>query len=190
MLRQTPGLEVTAPSSLHGAKGPLKSAIRYGNPVVLVEHRYVHTGKGVVPEEEYTEPIGRAVARCEGKDVIVVAYLVMEQVAMQATELLAADGIEADRIGPRTLAPFDPVTAAAPVRTSGHLLIVCQEPMTGCFDEGTAYRAQELPLPDLKCPAQAGAAYNIPPHMAQTLESESFPGPQRVATAAKAMIGG
>jgi 2-oxoisovalerate dehydrogenase E1 component len=188
MLTQVPGLKVIAPSTPYDAKGLLKSAIRDDNPVIFIEHQLLYTEKGVVPEEEYTVPIGKAAVRREGKDITIVAYLMMAQVALQAAELLAAEGIQAEVVDPRTLIPFDAETVAASVRKTGRLLVVCQAPKTGCFGEHIAYRAQELAFVSLRCPAQIVAAYDIPPPMAQTLESENFPSPQKVAREAKGML--
>jgi 2-oxoisovalerate dehydrogenase E1 component len=188
MLTQVPGLKVIAPSTPYDAKGLLKSAIRDDNPVIFIEHQLLYTEKGVVPEWEYTVPIGRAAVTRDGRDITIVAYSMMAQVALQAAELLAADGIEAEVVDPRTLIPFDAETVAASVRKTGRLLIVCQAPKTGCFGEHIAYRAQELAFANLKAPAQIVAAYDIPPPMAQTLESENLPSAEKVARAAEGMV--
>jgi len=189
MLTQVPGLKVVAPSTPYDAKGLLKAAIRDDNPVIFIEHQLLYTEKGVVPEEEYTVPIGEAVVRREGTDVTIVAYLKMAQVALEAAELLAAEGIEAEVVDPRTLMPLDVETIGASVKKTGRLLIVCQAPKTGCFGETIAYQAQEIAFSSLKGPAQIVAAYDIPPPMAHTLESENFPSPEKVARIAKEMVG-
>lgn len=189
MLTQVPGLKVVAPSTAYDAKGLLKSAIRDDNPVILIEHQLLYTEKGVVPEEEYTVPLGVAAVRREGRDITIVAYLNMADVALEAAELLAAEGIEAEVVDPRTLIPLDVETIAGSVAKTGRLLIVCQAPKTGCFGEHIAYRAQEIAFSSLKSPAKIVAAYDIPPPMAQTLESENLPSPEKVARAAKAMLG-
>ncbi|MFB3880737.1 MAG: pyruvate dehydrogenase complex E1 component subunit beta [Armatimonadota bacterium] len=189
MLTQVPGLKVIAPSTAYDAKGLLKSAIRDDNPVIFIEHQLLYTEKGVVPEEEYTVPIGKAAVTREGRDITIVAYSMMAKVALEAAELLAAEGIEAEVVDPRTLIPFDAETVAESMRKTGRLLIVCQAPKTGCFGEHIAYRAQELAFGSLKAPAQIVAAYDIPPPMAQTLESENLPSAAKVAAAAERMVG-
>ncbi len=188
MLTQVPGLKVVAPSTPYDAKGLLKSAIRDDNPVIFIEHQLLYTERGVVPEEEYTLPLGSAAVRREGKDVTLVAYLKMAQVAMQAAELLAEEGIEAEVVDPRTLIPLDVATIAASVEKTGRLVVVCQAPKTGCFGEHIAYRAQEIAFSSFKCPAKIVAAYDIPPPMAQTLEMENLPSPESVARAAREML--
>lgn len=188
MVTQVPGLKVVAPSTPYDAKGLLKSAMRDDNPVIFIEHQLLYTEKGVVPEEEYTVPLGVAAVRREGKDITLVAYLHMAQVALQAAGLLAVQGIEAEVVDPRTLIPLDVETIAASVRKTGRLLIVCQAPKTGCFGEHIAYRAQQACFPSLKAPVKIVAAYDVPPPMAQTLEAENLPSPEKVAREAKGML--
>ncbi len=190
MVTQVPGLKVVAPSTAYDAKGLLKSAIRDDNPVVFIEHQLLYTEKGEVPTEEYTVPLGQAAVRREGKDLTIVAYLMMAHVAMRAAELLAADGIEAEVIDPRTLIPLDVDTIVKSVRKTGRLMVVCQAPKTGCFGEHVAYRVQETAFSYLKAPAKIVAAYDVPPPMAQTLEAENLPDAGKVAREGKALVGG
>lgn len=190
MLTQVPGLKVVAPSTAYDAKGLLKSAIRDDNPVIFIEHQLLYTERGVVPEEEYTVPLGAAAVRREGADLTLVAYLKMADVALEAAGLLAAEGIEAEIIDPRTLIPLDIETIVQSVAKTGRLLVLCQAPKTGCFGEHIAYRVQEAVFADLKAPVKIVAAYDIPPPMAQTLESENLPSAEKVAREAKAMLGG
>jgi pyruvate/2-oxoglutarate/acetoin dehydrogenase E1 component len=189
MLTQVPGLKVVAPSTPYDAKGLLKSAIRDDNPVIFIEHQLLYTERGPVPEEEYTVPIGSAAVRREGADITIVAYLKMAQAALEAAELLAAEGIEAEVVDPRTLIPLDVETLTTSVAKTGRLMVVCQAPRTGCFGEHIAYRAQEAAFASLKGPARIVAAYDIPPPMAHTLESENLPSPEKVARVARGMVG-
>jgi len=188
MLTQVPGLKVVAPSTAYDAKGLLKSSIRDDNPVIFIEHQLLYTEKNEVPEGEYTVPLGVAAVRRAGTDLTIVAYLKMADVSLQAAELLSADGMEAEVIDARTLIPLDVATIAQSVAKTGRLLIVCQAPKTGCFGEHIAYRAQEAAFPHLKAAMKIVAAYDVPPPMAQTLEEENLPSPERVAREAKAML--
>jgi len=188
MVTQVPGLKVVAPSTPYDAKGLLKTSIRDDSPVIFIEHQLLYTEKGEVPETEYTVPLGEAVVRREGKDLTIVAYLMMAQVALQAADLLAAEGIEAEVIDPRTLIPLDAETIAKSVAKTGRLMVVCQAPKTGCFGEHIAYRAQEIAFKHLKAPAKIVAAYDIPPPMARTLETENLPSPEKVAREARELL--
>jgi pyruvate dehydrogenase E1 component beta subunit len=112
----------------------------------------------------------------------------MAQVALEAAEMLAQEGIEAEVIDPRTLIPLDAKTIADSAAKTGRLMIVCQAPRTGCFGEHIAYRVQELAFRHLKVPAKIVAAYDVPPPMAQTLEAENLPDAAKVAREAKALL--
>jgi len=186
---QIPGLKVVAPSTPYDAKGLLKAAIRDDNPVIFIEHQLLYTDKGVVPEDDYTVPLGQAAVRREGSDLTIVAYLKMAQVALEAAEALARDGIEAEVIDPRTLIPLDAETIAGSVAKTGRLMVVCQAPRTGCFGEYIAYRAQELAFGHLRAPVKIVAAYDVPPPMAQTLEAENLPDAAKVMREARALMG-
>ena len=102
-----PGLIVVQPSTPYDAKGLLKSAIRNDNPVIFIEHKLLYNTTGPVPEEEYLIPLGVADVKRPGKDVTIVATSRMVLFALEAAEKLAAEGIDAEVIDPRTLKPLD-----------------------------------------------------------------------------------
>ena len=108
-----PGLVVVMPSTPKDAKGLLKSAIRDDNPVIFMENEVLYNLKGEVPEEEFTIPLGLADVKRVGKDVTIVAWSRSTQFALQAADLLAKDGIEAEIVDPRTLRPLTRCTTSS-----------------------------------------------------------------------------
>ncbi|MEK6711634.1 MAG: alpha-ketoacid dehydrogenase subunit beta [Nitrospinota bacterium] len=118
-----PGLKVVMPSTAYDAKGLLKSAIRDDDPVIFIEHRFLYTVKGPVPEEEYTIPLGVAEVKREGKDVTIVATSAMVGKSLQAAEALAKEGVSCEVVDPRTLFPLDKETILASIRKTGRLVI-------------------------------------------------------------------
>ena len=102
-----PGLKVALPSTPADAKGLLKAAIRDDSPVVFFEDKMGYALKGDVPEGEYVLPLGKADVKREGEDITIVATSSMVLVALEAAELLAADGISAEVVDPRTTVPLD-----------------------------------------------------------------------------------
>lgn len=119
-----PGLKVVMPSNPYDAKGLLISAIRDPDPVMFIEHRELYGMSGEVPEEPYTIPFGQAAIRRPGSDVTIVAYSSMVALAEQAAAELAAEGVDAEVIDPRTLVPFDKQTIVQSVCKTGRLVIV------------------------------------------------------------------
>jgi pyruvate dehydrogenase E1 component beta subunit len=119
-----PGLVVAMPSTPGDAKGLLKSAIRDDNPVIFLENEVLYNHKGEVPEEEYTIPLGLADVKRHGDGVTIVAWSRSVQYALQAAELLAKDGIEAEVVDPRTLRPLDDELIFDSVRKTNRCVVV------------------------------------------------------------------
>ena len=132
-----PGLKVICPSTAYDAKGMMKQAIRDNNPVLVFEHKLLYGGSrkeagqlssaGEVPEGDYTVPFGKAAIRREGKDVTIVANLLMWYRAMEAAEELEKEGISCEIIDPRSLVPFDYDTVLASLEKTGKLMIVHED---------------------------------------------------------------
>jgi len=122
----SPGFKVVMPSTPHDAKGLLKSAIRDDEPVIFLEHRFLYDLKGDVPDEEYLVPIGEAIIRREGCDITLVSTSYFLQRTLAAADELAAEGIQAEVIDPRTLMPLDLELITRSVRKT-HKLLVVQE---------------------------------------------------------------
>lgn len=119
-----PGLKIVYPSTPYDAKGLLKTAIRDNNPVVFFEHKMLYGTKGEVPEEEYTIPFGKGVVRREGRDVTIVSWGRPIHKCLEAADILAKKGIDAEIIDPRTLVPFDKDIVIESVKKTGRLVIV------------------------------------------------------------------
>lgn len=119
-----PGLKVVVPSTPYDAKGLLCSAIRDDAPVIFCEHIALLNQKGRVPEGTYTIPLGKADIKRPGKDATVVAIGKMVHVALEAAEILAAQGKEVEVIDPRTLQPLDEETILTSVEKTGRLIVV------------------------------------------------------------------
>ena len=123
-LAHIPGLKVVAPGTPYDAKGLLKSAIRDDNPVLVLEGEMLYNVKGEVPDGEYTIPLGKAQVKREGDHVTIVSYGKMINVANQAADLLAKDGIRAEVIDLLTLRPLDRETIAASVRKTNRAVVL------------------------------------------------------------------
>ena len=105
---QIPGLKVVMPYSAADAKGLLKSAIRDPNPVVFLENEMLYGRTFEVPDlKDFTVPIGKAKIWREGSDVTLVSFGIGMQYALEAAELLEANGISAEVIDLRTIRPID-----------------------------------------------------------------------------------
>jgi pyruvate dehydrogenase E1 component beta subunit len=117
-----PGLKVAMPSTAYEAKGLMKTAIRDDNPVVIFEDKMSYQEKAFVPEEEYLIPFGEAHVLRQGRDITLIGTSSMVGVASKAADLLAAQGISAEVIDPRTLVPLDEATILDSVRKTSRAL--------------------------------------------------------------------
>jgi pyruvate dehydrogenase E1 component beta subunit len=113
------------PATPADAAGLLRTAIRDDNPVLFFEHKALYAAKGEVPDDpEFSIPLGRANINRPGKDVTIVATLLYLGRALEAADILAKDGIEAEVIDPRTLVPLDMDAIAGSVKKTGRLVTV------------------------------------------------------------------
>jgi len=182
------GLKVVMPSTAADAKGLLKSAIRDDNPVVFLEHKMMYAMSGEVPEGEYTIPLGKAEIKRAGKDVTIVATSLMVHKALAAAERLAAEGIEAEVIDPRTLVPFDKETLFQSVEKTGRLVIVHEAVKTGGFGGEIAAMVAEECFDMLDAPIKRVAAPSTPIPFASSLETAFIPNEEKIIEAVKAIL--
>jgi acetoin:2,6-dichlorophenolindophenol oxidoreductase subunit beta len=124
MFGHVPGLKVLEPSTPEDAKGMLLAAIDDPDPVLIFEHKLLYKIKGHVPEEMYRTPIGKAVVRREGTEVTVVAAAIMVHKALEAAEILAAEGISVEVIDLRSIRPIDSATIIESVKKTTRLAVV------------------------------------------------------------------
>ncbi|RME86376.1 MAG: alpha-ketoacid dehydrogenase subunit beta [Caldilineae bacterium] len=180
----TPGLIVIQPSTPYDAKGLLKSAIRNDNPVIFIEHKLLYNTTGPVPEEPYLIPIGVADVKREGSDVTIVATSRMALLALEAAEQLAAKGIQAEVIDPRTLKPLDLSCIIQSVQKTGRLVVVNEAPLTGGFTAEVTARVQRQAFDWLDAPIMQVAGADVPLPYNGRLEMAAIPQVRDIVDAA------
>lgn len=186
LFAHTPGLQVVAPATPYDACGLLRSAITADDPVVFLEHKRTYRlVRGDVPDDYYTEPIGRADIKRSGSDVTLITYGLMLHYSLQAAETVSqADGIETEVIDLRTLRPIDAEAILQSVARTGRALIVQEDtPAVSVASEVSAIIAQEGFF-DLDAPVMRVAPPEIPPMPFSPLqEAEFMPSPDKIAQA-------
>jgi pyruvate dehydrogenase E1 component beta subunit len=184
-----PGLKVVMPSTPADAKGLLKSAVRDDNPVVFIEGETLYNTTGEVPDQdEFLIPIGKAEVKRPGAHVTLVAWSAMVPVCLAAAEKLAADGIEAEVVDPRTLRPLDDALILESVKKTGRCVIVeIGWPVAG-FGAEVAYRVQRECLDQLDAPIERVTSDDVPMPYALNLEKQVIPQPDDVIAAVKKVL--
>jgi acetoin:2,6-dichlorophenolindophenol oxidoreductase subunit beta len=182
-----PGLKIAFPSSPAEAKGLLKAAIRDDNPVIFLEHKRLYSVKGPAPDGELL-PLGRARIARSGKDVTIVSAGKGVPDALEAAELLAGDGVEAEVVDLRTLRPIDLETVLASVARTNRVLAVEEGPATGGWGSGLLGMVAEHGLHDID-DAWLLATAELPIPYSPTLEDAFIPGADAIASAVRARAG-
>ena len=183
-----PGLKVIMPGTPYDAKGLLKSAIRDGNPVVCFEKRLLYAATGPVPEEEYLVPFGQAAVRRTGDDLTIVGSGLSAQMAIEAAETLAAEGIEAEVIDLRTLVPLDMDTIMESVAKT-HRVIVANDGYRNCgFAAEVMARIMEQGFDYLDAPIMRVTSEDVPIPCSEALEQVALISAEKIATTARELL--
>lgn len=184
-----PGLKVVMPSSPFDAKGLLMASIQDDNPVMFIEHRWLHGIVGPVPEKPYTVPIGEAWIVCPGGDVTIVATSFMVIEALRAAVRLRAEGIEAEVVNLRSLRPLDTSRVLASVKKTGRLVVADTGWMRyGISAEIVAVVAESLGG-RLQVPPRRVALPNGPTPTTHALADRFYPTADDLVAAVRVMLG-
>jgi pyruvate dehydrogenase E1 component beta subunit len=117
-----PGLKVVMPTTPEDAKGLLISSILDPNPVVFLEHRWLHNAVGEVPDGDFRLPLGKAKVVREGEDVTIVSMSYMTIEALHAADYLERQGVSCEVVDLRTIKPLDWQAVFKSVEKTGRLL--------------------------------------------------------------------
>ena len=181
-----PGLVVIAPYDAADAKGLLKAAIRSEDPVVFLENELVYGRSFELPElDDYVLPIGKARIMREGSDVTIVSYSIGVGLALEAAEMLSAEGIEAEVVDLRTLRPLDRKTVLASLAKTNRLVVaeegwpvcsIASEIMALCMEDGFDH---------LDAPVMRVCNEDVPLPYAANLEKAALIDASRIAAAVR-----
>jgi len=184
-----PGLKVVMPTTAHDAKGLLAAAIEDNNPVIFIEHRWLHNIADEVPEEYYTVPLGKARVMCEGSDVTIVGTSYMALESLQAAEHLREEGISAEVIDLRTIRPWDVETVLTSIRKTGRLVVTDTAGAAFGVSAEIAATVLEREFASIK---SAPVRIALPDHPCPTspaLSDHYYPRAGRIALEVKKMLG-
>ncbi|HEY8285859.1 MAG TPA: transketolase C-terminal domain-containing protein [Chloroflexota bacterium] len=185
--QQMPGLLVATAGTPASAYGLLRAAIRCNDPVLLIEHKGMYTRKGPVDLDAPLPEVGKAAILRAGGDVTIVATLLMVERALQAAEMLAAEGIEAEVIDLRWVAPLDLATIRESVLRTDRLVIAEEQVHAGGWGATLISLLAQEGLPENSIP-RAVSMPNFPIAFSPPLEDAAVPSADRIADAARAVV--
>jgi len=178
-----PGLKVVMPSNAYDAKGMLIAAIKDNNPVIYIEHRWLHNTIDYVPKEIYEVPIGKSKVICEGKDITIASTSFMTLEAIKVAKYLEQEGVSVEIVDIRTLRPLDDESIINSVKKTKRLLVLDSGYYTGGFAGEIISRVtekafsfmdvapQRITLPDIPTPSSPGLTKYYYPHYTEMIKT-------------------
>ncbi len=183
-----PGLKVVSPWSAGDAKGLLKAAIRDPNPVIFLENEILYGQSFDVPDDpEFVLPIGKAKIERSGASVTITAFSIMVGVALEAADILAGEGIEAEVINLRSLRPLDTETIVNSVKKTNRIVTVEEGWPTCGIGSEIAAVIMEQAFDHLDAPLSRVCGVDVPMPYAANLEALALPKVHDIVAAAKAV---
>ena len=186
-LTHVPGLKVVMPSTAADAAGLLASAIADPGPVVFVETKTLYFRREEVAPFEPV-PIGSARIVRPGRDVTVVALSRLVPESLAAADELAADGIDAEVIDLRSLAPLDLETIVGSVGRTHRLVVAHEAVESGGFGAEVVARVQSVAFDELDGPVERVGAPFAPIPFSPPLEDAYLPGRAEVVAAVRTAV--
>jgi 2-oxoisovalerate dehydrogenase E1 component beta subunit len=185
----TAGLKIVEPSTPYDAKGLLKAAIRDDDPVLFFEHKLLYRRlKEELPTDDYIVPIGKAIVRRAGTDVTIITFGAMVHVALEAAEALASEGVYAEIIDLRTLAPLDRDTILTSVAKTSKAIVLHEASRTGGIGGEIAAIIGEEAFEYLDGPVTRVASLDVPVPFSPPLEKACLPNVEKLVAAAKRLV--
>lgn len=183
-----PGIKVVMPSTPYDAKGLIRSAIHDDNPVIFIEIKRLYNTKGMVPDEEYFIPLGKADVKRTGKDVTVIATGGQVREALKAAEMLSSSGIDIEVIDPRTLYPLDKETIVESLKKTAKAVVVSDAiARFGVCAEISAVLMEEA-FDYLDAPVKRLGGVEVPMPYAGELEALTIPNAAAIADAVRELL--
>jgi pyruvate dehydrogenase E1 component beta subunit len=185
-----PGLIVICPYDAADAKGLLKAAIRCEDPVVFLENELLYGRNFEVPAvDDYVLPIGKARVMREGTDLTIVSYSIGVGLALDAAEILAGEGVDAEVIDLRTIRPLDKATVLASLKKTNRLVIAEEGWPTCSIGSEIAAICMEEGFDDLDAPVLRITNEDVPMPYAANLEKLALLNVDKIVAGVRTLLG-
>jgi pyruvate dehydrogenase E1 component beta subunit len=140
-----------------------------------LEHKYLYSFRGLVPEGDYVLPLSQCDIKQEGKDVTVIASGSLVWYAMAAAKMLAEEGLRVEVVDVRTISPLDEETIGRSARKTGRVVVAAE----ACRSYGPtgewAMVAMEQAFDYLQAPIVRVTGRNSPIPFADSIEKGVWP---------------
>ena len=149
LMRTIPGMVVMCPADDIEAKAAVKAAAEYVGPV------YMRFGRAACPvindRPDYKFEIGKGTVLREGTDLTIVATGICVGNALEAAELLAAEGVSAEVINICTIKPLDEELIVNSAKKTGKVVTAEEHSVIGGLGSAVCDAlCKAYPVPVLK----------------------------------------
>lgn len=169
-----PGLRVVTPAFADDAAGMLRAGMRNRGVTLFLEPKFLYNQffvKAHNPGEKFYVPFGKARVRREGTDLTIVSWGTTVHWSLRAASKLADEGVSAEVIDLRSLAPWDKEAVMTSVKKTGRLLVAHEHMLTGGFGGEVASYVAEHGFTFLDAPVMRVASKDSPVPFSRILEA-------------------
>ncbi|MEQ4519966.1 alpha-ketoacid dehydrogenase subunit beta [Pseudarthrobacter sp. B907] len=184
-----PGLRILTPATLEDARGMLWTALEDPDPVLIFEHGSLYNVQGELADDAGAVDISSAAIRRSGADVSLITYGGTLPLTLEAAELLAGEGIDAEVLDLRTLRPLDDAAILASVARTHRAVVVDEGWRSGSISAEISARISEHTFFDLDAPVGRVCSAEVPIPYSKHLELAALPSVERVVAAAREAVG-
>jgi pyruvate dehydrogenase E1 component beta subunit len=188
-LAHIPGLRILTPATLEDARGMLWTALEDADPVLIFEHGSLYNVEGELADDAGPVDIEHAAVRRSGSDVSLITYGGTLPTALEAADVLAADGVDAEVLDLRTLRPLDDTAILATVAKTHRAVVVDEGWRSGGISAEISARITEAAFYDLDAPVGRVCSAEVPIPYARHLEQAALPSLAGVVAAAREAVG-
>ena len=179
-----PGLKVVMPSTAYDAKGMMIAAIEDNNPVIFIEHRWLHQTKSNVPVGHYRVNLNKANILREGSKITIASFSYMTIEALQAAEALEAFfEVDVEIVDMRTVAPLDVELVLDSVKKTGFLMALDTAHKTGSYSAELISQIVEKGFAFLKAAPVRIASPDFPAPTSPFMSKDYYPSAITIADA-------
>ncbi|HKJ70396.1 MAG TPA: transketolase C-terminal domain-containing protein, partial [Gammaproteobacteria bacterium] len=158
------------------------------DPVVVLEHELLYFRSGPFDDSSAAVPMHAAAVRREGADFTLIAYSRMVEVALEAAETLAGEGIDCEVVDLRSLRPIDLVALQSSVAKTHRALVVEEDCRFAGAGAEIAAALNEVAFFELEAPVARVAGADVPTPYNGDLEAASIPRAADVAEAVREWV--
>ncbi len=183
-----PGIKIVCPATIEDARGMLWTALQDPDPVLIFENAGLYNMEGSLASDAGAVDIDQARVLRAGTDITVISYSASLHKSLDAAEILAKQGIDAEVIDLRTLRPLDEATFLTSIAKTHRALIVDEGWRSGGISAEIISRIMEKGFYDLDAPVERLCSEEVPMPYAAHLEKAALPQTDAIVNLVRKMV--